>query len=221
MPRTSFSCRVHNLLFRDSHESLCSRAWRRQDHSRFWWLWTRLFGRRHCAESWDWYWRDVLHWLCFGGTAALRHIEHDYAAPVDKSALTYLTLDSRISESDQPGMTDMSKWNETSFTMGKKDDQTGIPVQGYTVQTDEKVEMVNQNKVLEEITMRQIDRHAENKAYDQRLVSMARSHLQIAYMLLNRAVFQPERINPSTPNLEAFEISVESLTQTLLRTQVK
>ena len=38
-------------------ESWCSRAWRRQGYSRFWLRWTFVFGRKHCLEEWEHYWR--------------------------------------------------------------------------------------------------------------------------------------------------------------------
>ena len=47
---------IHNLIFKDTSESLCSRAWRLQHRSRFWKVWTYVFGRRHCAASFDRYW---------------------------------------------------------------------------------------------------------------------------------------------------------------------
>lgn len=47
---------VHGVCFKDTDESLCSRAWRLQDGSRFWAVWCRAFGRKHCRESFDRYW---------------------------------------------------------------------------------------------------------------------------------------------------------------------
>lgn len=49
---------THNLLFRDSDESLCSRAWRLQDDHSFWLGWTFIFGREHCRKSFRYYWGD-------------------------------------------------------------------------------------------------------------------------------------------------------------------
>lgn len=59
MPRSTLSCRIHNRLFADTHESLCSRAWRLQNRSLFWLVWVWLFGARHCERSWHWYWIDL------------------------------------------------------------------------------------------------------------------------------------------------------------------
>ena len=69
-----------------------------------------------------------------------------------------------------------------------------LPVKGYTSQTDEKIHLVDQSKMIEELALRQVDRHVRNpdsRNIDQRLVALARTHLQIAFMCLNRAVFQP------------------------------
>lgn len=69
-----------------------------------------------------------------------------------------------------------------------------LPIAGYTSQTDLNVKRVNANKELEERVMRVLDAHRAEAAYDQRFVSMAISHVQEAFMCLNRAVFKPERI---------------------------
>lgn len=42
---------AHNRVFRDTDESLCSRAWRRQEDVPFWALWVRVFGRVHCHQA--------------------------------------------------------------------------------------------------------------------------------------------------------------------------
>ncbi|WP_276122698.1 Acb2/Tad1 domain-containing protein [Pararhizobium qamdonense] len=73
---------------------------------------------------------------------------------------------------------------------------TGLPVKGYTPQSEENVALVNRAKELEERVLRQVDKiKAAGGQYDQRFVAMALSHLQVGFMLLYRGVFQPERIN--------------------------
>lgn len=77
---------------------------------------------------------------------------------------------------------------------------SGLPVAGYTEQSDKNVALVNENKILEERCLRQIDRllganvDANGNLYDLRMISLARTKLQEAFMWLNRAVFQPRRI---------------------------
>ncbi len=80
----------------------------------------------------------------------------------------------------------------------------GLPVAGYVAQTDDKVELVNQNKVLEERVLRQIDAmrrdntaaeaNGQKPPHDARMMALAVTNIQEAFMWLNRAVFQPTRI---------------------------
>lgn len=77
-------------------------------------------------------------------------------------------------------------------------DHKGLPVAGYRPQSDENVSLVNENKALEERVLRQIDKHVRNHnsfEIDQRMVALARTKVQEAFMWLNRAVFQPGRVN--------------------------
>lgn len=70
----------------------------------------------------------------------------------------------------------------------------GLPVAGYQPQADERVQIVNRAKELEERVLRHIDALAADKANDQRMVEIARTGIQEAFMWANRAVFQPSRI---------------------------
>ena len=68
---------------------------------------------------------------------------------------------------------------------------------GYRPQSEQNVSLVNENKVLEERVLRQIDKHVRNhdsREIDQRMVALARTKVQEAFMWLNRSVFQPSRI---------------------------
>ena len=49
------SCLIHNRIFDDVDESLCSRAWRLRRTSRFWAGWVGLFGSNHCRASFMWH----------------------------------------------------------------------------------------------------------------------------------------------------------------------
>jgi hypothetical protein len=46
---------MHDCLFSDTSQSLCSRAWQRRNVSRFWAAWVRIFGQAHCARSYRHY----------------------------------------------------------------------------------------------------------------------------------------------------------------------
>lgn len=71
----------------------------------------------------------------------------------------------------------------------------GLPVAGYQPQTDEKVQIVNRAKELEERVLRHLDDLRSRSDVDQRMVSIAITGIQEAFMWANRAVFQPSRIN--------------------------
>lgn len=70
----------------------------------------------------------------------------------------------------------------------------GLPVSGYQPQSDDKVQIVNRAKELEERVLRHLDALAADGANDQRMVAIARTGIQEAFMWANRAVFQPSRI---------------------------
>ena len=94
------------------------------------------------------------------------------------------------------------------------ENRTPTPVSGYTAQPDAKVALVNRFKEMEERLLRELDAlmlkpgTAENRdedaittatqamaiGADPRWLAVARTDFQRAYMALNRAVFQPQRI---------------------------
>lgn len=73
-------------------------------------------------------------------------------------------------------------------------DHPGLPVAGYTPQTTDKVEIVNHAKALEEQVLRHLDGLKANADCDQRMVALAVTGIQQAFMWANRAVFKPTRI---------------------------
>jgi hypothetical protein len=70
----------------------------------------------------------------------------------------------------------------------------GLPVAGYQPQTNDKVQTVNRAKELEERVLRHLDALDADAAADKRMVAIARTGIQEAFMWANRAVFQPARI---------------------------
>lgn len=68
-----------------------------------------------------------------------------------------------------------------------------LPVSGYTPQSDEKVNLVNALKRMEEITLRSLDELANDPSIDKRWLAIGRTSLEQAYMAINRSVFQPQR----------------------------
>ena len=75
------------------------------------------------------------------------------------------------------------------------DEVQGLPVPGYRPQNHKALSLVTENKYLEEKVLRQIDKHRKlGENLDQRMVALANTKIQEAFMWLNRAVFQPTRI---------------------------
>jgi hypothetical protein len=70
-----------------------------------------------------------------------------------------------------------------------------LPVHGYKPQDSAAVQRVNNNKVLEETVLRVIDEHFAHGGCDNRWLHIAQTHIQQGFMALNRAVFQPKRVD--------------------------
>lgn len=70
----------------------------------------------------------------------------------------------------------------------------GLPVAGYQPQTDDKVATVNHAKELEERVLRHLDALKADATSDKRMVALAITGIQDAFMWANRAVFQPGRV---------------------------
>lgn len=73
-------------------------------------------------------------------------------------------------------------------------ENTPLPVKGYVGQSDEKISLVNTNKELEERVLRQLDDLKTREDVDQRWLAIGRTHLEQAFMAINRSVFQPMRV---------------------------
>ena len=77
-------------------------------------------------------------------------------------------------------------------------DHQALPVQGYKPQSQTNVDLVNENKQLEELCLRQIDKlnamvDANPQTFNGRWLNIGKTHLEQAWMAINRAVFQPAR----------------------------
>lgn len=69
-----------------------------------------------------------------------------------------------------------------------------MEIKGYQPQSDGKVESVNQNKEMEEQTLRRLDELKNNSNVDQRWLAIGRTHIEQGWMAVNRAIFQPKRV---------------------------
>lgn len=74
-------------------------------------------------------------------------------------------------------------------------DHKPMPVQGYTSQPQWKVDLVNINKNMEERVLRHLDDMGQSENVDGRWLAIGRTYIEQAFMAINRAVFQPQRIN--------------------------
>ncbi len=73
-----------------------------------------------------------------------------------------------------------------------------LPVAGYTAQSADRVALVNENKALEERVLRALD--ALTGQVDPRWLGIARTQIEVGFMAMNRAIFQPGRISlPGDP----------------------
>lgn len=73
-------------------------------------------------------------------------------------------------------------------------EHTPLPVHGYTTQGGDKVGIVNANKEHEEVILRRLDALALNGEIDGRWLAVGRTHIEQAFMAINRAVFKPQRL---------------------------
>lgn len=70
----------------------------------------------------------------------------------------------------------------------------GLPVAGYTTQSDDRVATVNINKQIEEQVLRRLDELQGIAGIDGRWLAIGRTHVEQAFMAINRAVFRPTRV---------------------------
>ena len=76
----------------------------------------------------------------------------------------------------------------------------GLPVAGYQPQTENRVDLVNTNKVTEERLLRLIENLQLTGTGDPRWLAIAKTGFEQAFMALNRAIFQPGRVRlPEDP----------------------
>jgi len=71
----------------------------------------------------------------------------------------------------------------------------GLPVSGYQPQSEAAVGLVNQNKQIEEILLRRLDKLANCSDIDQRWLAIGRTSIEQGFMAINRAIFRPVRVS--------------------------
>lgn len=73
-------------------------------------------------------------------------------------------------------------------------DHQPMPIAGYTAQSDDIIKTVNENKQLEETVLKQLDALKARTDVDQRWLAIGRTHVEEAFMAINRALFKPQRL---------------------------
>lgn len=69
-----------------------------------------------------------------------------------------------------------------------------LPVKGYVGQSDAAVALVNTNKEAEEQILRILDKLTNTPGVDLRWLAIGRTHIELAFMAINRSIFKPTRI---------------------------
>lgn len=83
----------------------------------------------------------------------------------------------------------------------------GLPIPGYKPQSAELLDIVSGNKWLEELLLRRLDDLAANPAIDKRWLAIGRTAIEQGFMAVNRAVFQPGRLDMDSDAALVFAVS--------------
>jgi hypothetical protein len=75
--------------------------------------------------------------------------------------------------------------------------EKGLPVAGYPPQSEVAIDLVNQNKQLEEQVLRQLDFLGKGEDIDKRWLAIGRTAIEQGFMAINRSIFKPSRIELS------------------------
>jgi len=68
------------------------------------------------------------------------------------------------------------------------------PIAGYTEQSQLNLDLVNRNKQTEEKILQLLDNLKNNPEIDQRWLAIGRTHIEEAFMAINRSIFKPHRV---------------------------
>lgn len=67
-------------------------------------------------------------------------------------------------------------------------------IDGYPLETDDKVDDVNHGKAMEERCLRWLDTLKEDESVDQRWLAIGRTHMEQAWMAVTRSIMKPGRV---------------------------
>jgi hypothetical protein len=75
------------------------------------------------------------------------------------------------------------------------------PIPGYQNISGQQQSLVTSNKISEEEILRRLDAIAAGGGVDGRWLAIGRTHIEQGFMAVNRAIFQPQRVQlPSDVN---------------------
>lgn len=120
----------------------------------------------------------------------------------EQTSAEIATLAGRLMEHADPDVRRLAASALTQAQDHKPGEVPGLPVAGYKpTQSQDAIDRVNRLKVLEEQSLRELDRLMTTDV-DPRWLALGRSYIQIGFMCAARAVFQPQRIAlPDDPPL--------------------
>ena len=84
-----------------------------------------------------------------------------------------------------------------------RDMHDALPVSGYRPQSQSTIDDVNHNKATEERILRFLDRLQQDDDVDKRWLAIGRTHLEQAFMAINRALMKPNRVELPEDNQPA------------------
>jgi hypothetical protein len=81
----------------------------------------------------------------------------------------------------------------------------GLPVAGYKPQSADSIDAANVNKMAEERILRRLDAMGKEASTSDALrwLAIARTHIELGFMAMNRAIFQPGRVTLPEDSSEA------------------
>lgn len=96
------------------------------------------------------------------------------------------------------GHSPVSEWDYYAYQEEEAmKEHEGLPVAGYKKQSDENVQLVNSFKQDEERLLRKLDALVLSEGpvtVNTRWLSIGRTHLEQAFMAINRSIFRPDRV---------------------------
>lgn len=76
----------------------------------------------------------------------------------------------------------------------RQTEHNGLPVAGYRPQSMAAVDLVNENKRIEEELLRVLDTLEARPDTDRRWLAIGRTGVEQSFMAINRSIFKPSRV---------------------------